>query len=80
MKKIFFTSFLQIGLVAVNTYLITKLIWVGIFIVSFLISYLWALNVSKISVSTKKAKLIYALGAGCGAITGLLILNLIINL
>jgi len=79
MKKIFFTSFLQIGLVAVNTYLITKLIWVGIFIVSFLISYLWALNVSKISVSTKEAKLVYALGAGCGAISGLFILQLILN-
>jgi len=79
MKKIFFTSFLQIGLVAINTYLITQLIWVGIFIVSFLISYLWALNVSKISVSTKQAKIVYALGAGFGAITGLIILNLILK-
>lgn len=76
MKKIFFTSFLQIGLVAINTYLITQLIWVGIFIVSFLISYLWAINVSKISVSTKQAKIVYALGAGCGAVSGLLILTL----
>ena len=75
MKKIFFTSFLQIGLVAINTYLITKLIWVGIFIVSFLISYLWAINVSKISVSTKQAKIVYALGAGFGAVSGLLILT-----
>jgi hypothetical protein len=76
MKKIFFTSFLQIGLVAINTYLITQLIWIGIFIVSFLISYLWAINVSKISVSTKQAKTVYALGAGCGAVSGLLILTL----
>ena len=76
MKKIFFTSFLQIGLVAINTYLITQLIWIGIFIVSFLISYLWAINVSKISVSTKEAKIVYALGAGCGAVNGLLILTL----
>lgn len=78
MKKIFFTSFLQIGFVAVNTYLITKLIWIGIFIVSFLISYLWAINVSKISVSSKKDKIVYALGAGCGAISGLLILKMFI--
>ena len=76
MKKIFFTSFLQIGLVAINTYLITQLIWIGIFIVSFLISYLWAINVSKISVSTKQAKIVYALGAGCCAVSGLLILTL----
>jgi hypothetical protein len=79
MRKIFLTSFLQIGLVAINTFLITKLIWVGIFIVSFLISWLWALNVSKISVSTKEAKLVYAFGAGCGAISGLLLLNLILK-
>lgn len=76
MKKIFFTSFLQIGLVAINTYLINQLFWIGIFIVSFLISLLWAFNVAKISVSTKKQKLVYALGAGCGAITGLFILKL----
>lgn len=76
--RVFATSFLQISCVAINTYLITKLIWVGIFIVSFLISYLWALNVSKISVSTKEAKLVYALGAGCGAVSGLIILHFII--
>lgn len=73
--RIFLTSFFQIGLVAINTYLITQLIWVGIFMASFLISLLWAFNVSKISVSTIRSKLTYALGAGCGAITGLLILQ-----
>jgi hypothetical protein len=76
--KIFFTSFFQIGLVAINTYMITQLIWLGIFIVSFLISLLWCFNVSKISVSTSAAKLIYATGAGTGAVTGLLILKLFI--
>jgi hypothetical protein len=76
--KIFFTSFFQIGLVAINTYMITQLIWLGIFIVSFLISLLWCFNVSKISVSTRPAKLIYATGAGTGAVTGLLILKLFI--
>jgi len=34
--------------------------------------------VSKISVSTRAAKLIYATGAGTGAVTGLLILKLFI--
>jgi hypothetical protein len=76
--KIFFTSFFQIGLVAINTYMITQLIWLGIFIVSFLISLLWCFNVSKISVSTRASKLIYATGAGTGAVTGLLILKLFI--
>lgn len=76
MKKIFLTSFLQISLVAINTYLIQHLMWLGIFIVSFLISLLWAFNVAKISMSSRKEKFIYALGAGCGAITGLFILKL----
>ena len=74
--KTFATSFLQVGLVAINTYLITHLHWVGIFIVSFLISLLWAFNVSKIAISTTNQKLTYALGAGCGAISGLLILKM----
>jgi hypothetical protein len=58
--------------------MITKLLWFGIFIVSFLISLLWCFNVSKISVSTRSSKLIYATGAGAGAVTGLLILKLFI--
>jgi len=69
--KTFLTSFLQVGCVAINTYFITQLNWIGIFIASFTISLLWAFNVSKISVSTTNQKLTYALGAGCGAICGL---------
>ena len=55
------------------------LYWLGIFIVSFLISLLWAFNVSKIAISTTNQKLTYAVGAGCGAICGLIILQLILN-
>ena len=80
MRKIFLTAFMQVGLVAINTYLITHLYWVGIFVVSCLISLLWAYNVSKVAISETKHKLIYALGAGCGAITGLIILQYILKL
>jgi len=73
--KIFFQSFFQIGLVAVNTYLITHLIWVGVYIASFLISLLWAFNVSKIALSTVKQKIVYALGAGTGAVSGLFLIK-----
>ena len=76
--KIFLQSFFQVGLVAVNTMLIAKSLYIGVFIVSFLISLLWAFNVSKVSVSTLNQKLTYAFGAGCGAITGLLILKFFI--
>lgn len=73
--KIFLQSFFQIGLVAINTMLISKGIYIGVFIVSFMISLLWAFNVSKVAISTIKQKLTYALGAGCGAIMGLLIIS-----
>jgi TM2 domain-containing membrane protein YozV len=76
--QIFFTSFMQVGLVAINTLFITRLFWVGIFIVSFLISLIWCFNVSKISVSKLSDKLLYALGAGCGAVVGLGLVKMIL--
>lgn len=75
--KTFFTSFFQIGLVAINTYFITKMNFLAIFIVSFLISLLWAFNVSRVAVSTMNEKFTYALGAGVGGVTGLFIVKLI---
>lgn len=73
--KIFLQSFFQIGLVAINTMLISRGFYMGIFIVSFLISLLWAFNVSKVAISTIRQKIIYALGAGCGAIIGLIVIT-----
>ena len=73
--KIFFQSFLQIGLVAINTLLISKHLFVGVFICSFIISLLWAFNVSKIALSDLRSKIVYALGAGCGAVTGMFLIN-----
>lgn len=76
--KTFLTSFMQVGCVAINTYFITQLNWIGIFVASFTISLLWAFNVSKISVSTTNQKLTYALGAGCGAIVGLVLIKIVL--
>lgn len=74
--RIFLQSFFQVGLVAVSTILITKGYLVGVFIVSFLISLLWAFNVSRVAISTLNQKLTYSLGAGFGSVTGILILKL----
>ena len=73
--KTFFTSFFQIGLVAINTLLISKELFLECFICSSLISFIWAFNVSKIALSDLKQKIIYSLGAGCGAITGMLLVK-----
>lgn len=75
--KIFFQSFFQIGLVAINTMLISRGVYLGVFIVSFAISLLWAFNVSRVAISTIKQKLTYAFGAGCGAVIGLILITLI---
>jgi len=77
--KIFLTSFIQVGLVAINTLLIARGLFLGVFVVSFIISLIWCYNVGKISVSTLNQKLTYALGAGCGSVTGLLILKFILK-
>lgn len=76
--KIFFQSFFQIGLVAINTFLISRGFLAAVFLVSFLISLLWAFNVSKVAISTLHQKIIYATGAGCGAVAGLLFIKLIL--
>lgn len=76
--KIFFTSFFQIGLVAINTLLIAKGYVLGIFLASFTISMLWSYNVSKIALSDFKNKMIYSLGAGFGAITGYYLISFIL--
>jgi len=73
--EIFFQSFLQIGLVAINTLLISKQLFLGVFVCSFAISLLWAFNVSKIALSDLRSKIIYALGAGSGAVTGMFLIN-----
>ena len=74
--KTFLTSYFQIMLVALNTIFLTQKDYTMVFIVSCLISLLWAFNVAKVSVSSLKLKLIYSLGAGCGEVTGLFLTTL----
>ena len=74
--KIFFTSFTQIGLVAINTVLIAKGFVLGIFLASFTISLIWSYKVSRVALSDTKRKLIYSLGAGFGSIVGYYLINI----
>jgi hypothetical protein len=75
--RTFFQSFFQIGLVSISTVLITKHLYFGIFIVASLISLLWTFNVSRIAVSTVKQKITYSLGAGFGAVCGVLLTQIL---
>lgn len=73
MKQLFLTGFLQVFFVAINTYFITKQNYIGVLIVSFLISFIWSFNVKKVAFGSLKDRVIYSLGASIGGFSGLLI-------
>ncbi len=70
--RLFFQAFIQVYLVCLNTYFISKGIIIGIAIASYLISYVWSLNVKKISTSTTFERNVYAAGASVGGVLGYL--------
>ena len=78
MKRLFITAFLQVAMVSANTYFISRLAWIGIAICGFGISYLWTVNVKKISASTTKERLAYASGAMLGGLTGVALGSMIL--
>ena len=71
MKKLFFSGFVQVSLVALNTYLISRVWYVGVFVASFGISFVWSWNVKKVAFGSTMERIVYALGAACGAVCGL---------
>jgi len=74
---IFSTGFAQVFLVAANTYFISRTTWVGIGICGFGISYLWTINVRKVSLGTKSEQIVYATGAMIGGLCGVYIAKFI---
>ncbi len=78
--KLFSTGFLQVFFVAINTYLITKEYYLGVLIVSFLISFIWSFNVKKVAFGTNRDRVIYSLGASFGGLSGLIIGKIIVNI
>ena len=79
MKRLFITAFLQVAMVSANTYFISRLAWIGIAICGFGVSYLWTINVKKISVSSPKERIAYATGAMLGGLTGVALGTLILT-
>jgi len=77
MISIFKTSFTQVLLISINTIFLSKGNYIGVALCSFAISYLWATNVKKANISSKAEQIVYAIGATCGGISGLLITKLI---
>jgi len=75
--SLFITGFSQVSLVALNTLLLAKEIYIGVVIVSFLISFIWSFNVKKVAFGSMRDRLVYSLGASIGGLTGLFIGGLI---
>lgn len=66
--RIFLTGFMQVFLVVINTYFISKGFLIGIIICGFLISYIWSHNVKKIAIGSEKERIIYSVGAMSGSV------------
>jgi hypothetical protein len=77
--KLFITGFIQVFFVAVNTYFLSKIFYVGVFFCGFMISLIWSWNVKKVAFGTLTDRIVYALGAAFGSAIGLLISTLILK-
>lgn len=69
--ELFFTGFLQVFLVAVNTWQISHEEYVGATIVAFFISFIWTYNVKKIAFGSMSDRVVYSVGAATGTVCGL---------
>lgn len=78
MIKLFTSSFIQVGLVATNTYLISKGEFAGIFVCSFFISLTWTWNVKKVAFGSLTDRIVYALGAAVGALSSVYLIKQLI--
>ena len=80
MKKhlvIFTTGFAQVFLVSANTYFISRTTWLGIAVCGFGISYLWTINVRRVTIGTRTEQIVYSTGAMLGGLTGVMLAKLI---
>lgn len=77
--KLFLTGFIQVFLVVLNTYCISKDFVPGIVVCSFGISYFWSHNVKKVAFGTEKDRIIYSFGALSGGLLGYFLAKIIIQ-
>jgi hypothetical protein len=77
--KLFITGFVQVFFVAINTYFLSKVFFLGVFACAFMISLIWSWNVKKIAFGTTIDRIFYASGAAFGSTIGLLVSTLILK-
>lgn len=74
---IYFTAFIQVLLVVINTWQIANGKYVGAVGVGFLISLVWTLNVKSVVVGGWSDRIVYSFGAATGTGFGLIIPHLV---
>jgi hypothetical protein len=77
---LFYPAFLQIFFVSICTFCIAERFVLGAFMSSFCINWLWSANVKKAAFGGKKDRIVYASGAACGSVAGLLLMMLVQHL
>lgn len=65
------TGFVQVFFVSVNTYMVARGLYVGVYAASFVISLVWSLNVRRVAFGDWWDRIAYATGAALGAVSGL---------
>lgn len=78
MKSLFLTGFIQVFFVAINTYFLAHVLYLGVIVASFMISMVWSYNVRRVVFGTLQDRIVYSLGATFGSVTGLF-LSVMIN-
>jgi hypothetical protein len=78
--KLFFTGFVQVYFVAINTVFLSKELYIGVFFAAFMISMVWSHNIKKIAFGTLTDRVLYSLGATLGSAAGLATSKILTNL
>jgi len=73
------TGFVQVFFVAVNTYLISKGLFLGVFMCGFTISFIWTWNIKKVVFGDIFDRLYYSVGAAIGSASGAYIIKLLVG-
>jgi len=77
--RLFLTAFIHVFLVSGNTFFIANLLWPGIVIAGFGISWFWTSNVRSVAFGGTTQRLIYSTGAMLGGICGVYFAKIIIG-
>jgi hypothetical protein len=78
--KLFFTGFVQVYFVAINTVFLSKELYIGVFFAAFMISMVWSWNIKKIAFGSIKDRIFYSFGATAGSMLGLYSSSFILKL